>query len=79
MNINHALLYAVGVSHESLERLAYAARNAGAFGAKLTGGGGGGSFGHPMARKYAVKEGYKSPSQSLGFSKTHQAMVALNK
>jgi mevalonate kinase len=40
MNINHALLSAVGVSHESLERLVYAARNNGALGAKLTGGGG---------------------------------------
>jgi len=42
MNINHALLYAVGVSHEALERLVYAARIGGALGAKLTGGGGGG-------------------------------------
>jgi len=42
MNINHALLGAVGVSHESLERLVYAARRGGALGAKLTGGGGGG-------------------------------------
>lgn len=42
MNINHALLNAVGVSNESLERLVYAARKAGALGAKLTGGGGGG-------------------------------------
>jgi len=42
MNINHALLSAVGVSHESLERLVYTARNNSAFGAKLTGGGGGG-------------------------------------
>jgi mevalonate kinase len=42
MNINQALLYAVGVSNESLERLIYAARKAGALGAKLTGGGGGG-------------------------------------
>lgn len=42
MNINHALLCAIGVSHDSLERLIYAARNAGAYGAKLTGGGGGG-------------------------------------
>jgi len=42
MNINHALLCAVGVSHEALERLVYAARNGGALGAKLTGGGGGG-------------------------------------
>jgi mevalonate kinase len=42
MNINHALLGAVGVSHETLERLVYAARKAGSLGAKLTGGGGGG-------------------------------------
>jgi mevalonate kinase len=42
MNINHALLCAVGVSHGTLERLVYAARKGGALGAKLTGGGGGG-------------------------------------
>jgi len=42
MNINHALLRAIGVSHESLEKLVHAARNSAAYGAKLTGGGGGG-------------------------------------
>jgi mevalonate kinase len=42
MNINHALLYSVGVSDESLEWLINAARKAGALGAKLTGAGGGG-------------------------------------
>ena len=42
MNINRALLYGVGVSDESLERLISAARKAGALGAKLTGVGGGG-------------------------------------
>jgi mevalonate kinase len=42
MNINHALLYGVGVSDESLEWLTNAARKAGALGAKLTGAGGGG-------------------------------------
>jgi mevalonate kinase len=42
MNLNQALLSAVGVSNEPLERLIRAARNAGALGAKLTGGGGGG-------------------------------------
>jgi isopentenyl phosphate kinase len=40
---------------------------------------GGGSFGHPLAKQYAIKEGYKQKSQLLGFSKTHQAMVTLNK
>jgi mevalonate kinase len=42
MNINHALLYGLGVSDESLEWLISAARKAGALGAKLTGAGGGG-------------------------------------
>jgi mevalonate kinase len=42
MNINHALLYGMGVSDESLEWLINASRKAGALGAKLTGAGGGG-------------------------------------
>ena len=42
MNMNHGLLSAVGVSSLPLERLVYAARMAGALGAKLTGAGGGG-------------------------------------
>jgi len=42
MDMDHALLYAVGVSCEPLERLVHAARRAGALGAKLTGAGGGG-------------------------------------
>ena len=40
---------------------------------------GGGSFGHPVAKKYRVIEGYHTPEQLLGFSKTRQAMMALNK
>jgi len=40
---------------------------------------GGGSFGHPLAKQYALKEGYKEQSQLLGFSKTRQAMEALNR
>jgi len=41
---------------------------------------GGGSFGHPLAKKYSIKEGYKGGNvQLLGFSETHQAMVTLNK
>jgi mevalonate kinase len=42
MNMNHALLEALGVGHPQLSRLVLAARSAGAFGAKLTGAGGGG-------------------------------------
>jgi len=41
---------------------------------------GGGSFGHPLAKRYAIKEGFKNNAlQALGFAQTHQAMVALNK
>jgi mevalonate kinase len=42
MNMNHALLEALGVGHSQLSRLVLAARSAGAFGAKITGAGGGG-------------------------------------
>ncbi|MDH7593096.1 MAG: mevalonate kinase [Methanomicrobiales archaeon] len=42
MDVNHAILDALGVGHPSLTRLVVAARAAGAFGAKLTGAGGGG-------------------------------------
>lgn len=42
MNINHGLLTALGVSNFKLDSLVYAARDAGARGAKLTGAGGGG-------------------------------------
>jgi isopentenyl phosphate kinase len=40
---------------------------------------GGGSFGHPLAKKYAIKEGFNGKaSQLLGFSETHKAMITLN-
>ncbi len=42
MNVNHGLLDALGVGTTELSSLVYAARNAGAFGAKITGAGGGG-------------------------------------
>jgi len=44
MNMNHALLEVLGVGHPQLSRLVLAARSAGAFGAKITGAGGGGSM-----------------------------------
>jgi len=40
---------------------------------------GGGSYGHPEAKQYRISEGYKNPGQLAGFSRTHQAMVQLNK
>lgn len=42
MNVNHGLLEALGVSNSKLNNLIYASREAGALGAKMTGGGGGG-------------------------------------
>ncbi len=42
MNMNHALLEVLGVGHPQLGKMVLAARNAGAFGAKITGAGGGG-------------------------------------
>jgi len=55
MNINHALLYGIGVSDESLEWLINAARKAGALGAKLTGAGGGGCM-IALARNERVQQ-----------------------
>ena len=42
MNFNHGLLSALGVSSRSLDSMVWAARDADAYGAKLTGAGGGG-------------------------------------
>ena len=39
---------------------------------------GGGSFGHPVAEKYRIHEGYNDPSQIPGFYKTQKAMIELN-
>ncbi len=39
---------------------------------------GGGSFGHPMASKYKIAEGYRNPRQLIGFALTHRAMERLN-
>ena len=42
MDMNHSLLETLGVGHPQLSRLVLAARSAGAYGAKITGAGGGG-------------------------------------
>jgi isopentenyl phosphate kinase len=39
---------------------------------------GGGSFGHPLAQRYAIKDGLKEDSQKIGFSETHHVMTVLN-
>jgi isopentenyl phosphate kinase len=39
---------------------------------------GGGSFGHPIAQKHAIKDGFKEESQIIGFAETHHVMTVLN-
>lgn len=39
---------------------------------------GGGSFGHPIAKRYRITEGFSDLSQIMGFSETHRAMTELN-
>ena len=39
---------------------------------------GGGSFGHPLAQRYAIAEGFKEEKQKIGFSETHHVMTVLN-
>jgi isopentenyl phosphate kinase len=39
---------------------------------------GGGSFGHPTAQKYGIKEGLTEDTQKVGFSETHHVMTVLN-
>jgi isopentenyl phosphate kinase len=39
---------------------------------------GGGSFGHPVAERYGIAEGFRDPSQIRGFSETRRAMTVLN-
>jgi len=53
---------AIGVSHEALDRLVYAARGSGALGAKLTGAGGGGCMIAltPLDRREKVSEAIRN-------------------
>jgi len=39
---------------------------------------GGGSFGHPLAKKYDLDKGFRNSAQLIGFSKTCHAMSMLN-
>jgi isopentenyl phosphate kinase len=39
---------------------------------------GGGSFGHPSAERYGIKEGFQNDAQKIGFSETHHFMTMLN-
>ncbi|KAA0009002.1 MAG: hypothetical protein FE036_01225 [Thermoplasmata archaeon] len=44
MDKNHKILYNIGASSKEIEKLIMTARKAGAYGAKITGAGGGGSI-----------------------------------
>jgi isopentenyl phosphate kinase len=39
---------------------------------------GGGSFGHPLAQKYSIRDGWKEEAQRVGFAETHHVMTVLN-
>jgi isopentenyl phosphate kinase len=39
---------------------------------------GGGSFGHPSAQRYSIREGFREDRQRIGFSETHHVMTVLN-
>jgi isopentenyl phosphate kinase len=39
---------------------------------------GGGSFGHPAAQRYKIKDGLRDDSQKIGFCETHHVMTMLN-
>ena len=39
---------------------------------------GGGSFGHPTAKKHGIKDGFKKDGQRIGFAETHHVMTVLN-
>lgn len=40
---------------------------------------GGGSFGHPLAKKYRLMDGFKSKNQLTGFTETRNVMMKLHK
>jgi mevalonate kinase len=78
MNDNHRLLQEIEVSHEKLDLLVDVARKQGAFGAKLTGGGGGGCMialtpGKELQESVAraiKKQGYEVLLTRIGVEKT---------
>lgn len=40
---------------------------------------GGGSFGHPIAKKFEIEKGFFSERQAFGFARVHNAMLTLNR
>ena len=78
MNDNHSLLQEIEVSHKKLDHLVNIARKQGAYGAKLTGGGGGGCMvaltpGKELQERVAKaieNEGYEVLRTRIGVEKT---------
>jgi hydroxymethylglutaryl-CoA reductase len=74
MNINHGLLNALQVSTPQLEQLINLSREAGALGAKLTGGGGGGAMvalcdgeeGSKTVKEHLERSGYEALAFTIG-------------
>ena len=77
MNENHTLLQMIEVSSKELDYLVEVARKNGSFGAKMTGGGGGGCIlaltpGNDLQEKVASaikKEGFEVLKTRIGFKK----------
>jgi isopentenyl phosphate kinase len=61
---------------QAIDRLADETQKAGAKSLIIVHGGG--SFGHPAAQRNAIKEGFKSANQIMGFAETHHFMTVLN-
>jgi mevalonate kinase len=74
MDENHDLLNSIGVGHEKLDELVDISKDAGALGAKLTGGGGGGNMVALAENKTSQKKihdaiteaGYRAYQTSFG-------------
>jgi len=64
------------VNLAAMRRLAREIKNAGTRSLLIIHGGG--SFGHPLAKRYRIMEGLKDESQIIGFSRVHRAMMELN-
>lgn len=66
MNLNHGLLYGMGLSTPEIERAISIARDQGALGAKLTGAGGGGCI-YALGQDHAHTEAIVTTLQASGF------------
>ena len=75
MNKNQEFLRALGVSSVELEQLILAARNAGAYGAKLTGAGGGGCMIALSEKPEKIKNALEQIGAEAFVVKTNQSGV----